>query len=140
MNPTFDFHAWATATKKEWLSKSIKLERGASPEAIVLAEAATSFSFPTEMRILYQLVDGFNNWDWTEGMISLWPMQRIREEYKLNENPNFVGFADFLINSHTIGFYKDRPGIYKSYDEFNPIADNFIHVIELINRNADDLI
>jgi len=140
MKPILDLHVWAVATRKEWLSQSIKLEPGALLEAIALTETAVGYTFPTEMQILYQFVDGFNNWDWTEGMISLWPMLRIREEYKTNGNPNFVGFADFLINSHTIGFYKDRSGVYKSYDEFNPIADNFIQVIELINRNADDLI
>jgi hypothetical protein len=140
MNSTFDFHSWAAVTKKDWLSRSIKLEPGARPEEIALTEEAVDFAFPTEMQVLYQLVDGFNNWDWTEGMISLWPMQRIREEYKVNRNSNFVGFADFLINSHSIGFHKDRPGIYKSYDEFNPIADTFSQVIALINRNADDLI
>ena|SRR5579863_7684184 len=140
MNQSFELDTWVEATKKEWLSKLIKLEPGALPEAIRLTEVAVEFGFPKEMRALYQAVDGFKDSDWTRGMISLWPMERIREEYARNRDPNFVGFCDYLISSHAVGFYKGRPGIYKSYDEFNPIADTFMQVIELINRNADDLI
>lgn len=109
MSESVDLQSWAEAVKREWLSKLIKIEPGATPESIAETEAAVSFSFPEDMRALYLMVDGFKDWDWTEGMISVWPMDRIREEYEINRDRNFVGFCDYLINSHAVGFYKDRP-------------------------------
>ena len=140
MNQSFDLDTWVEATKKEWLSMLINLQPGVSRETIATVEAAVGFPFPEAMRMLYQAVNGFKDCAWTQGMISLWPMERILEEYKTNGDSNFVGFCDFLISSHMVGFYKDRPGVYKSYDEFNPIADTFEQAIELINLNSDDLI
>jgi hypothetical protein len=136
----FEIEAWVEATKKEWLSKQIKLEPGAQPGTIDDTEAVADFKFPIEMRALYLVVNGFKDCDMTEGMISLWPMERVQEEYHLCGDKNFVGFCDYLINSHAVGFYKGRPGIFKSYDEFNPIADSFFQAMELMNKDAEDLI
>jgi hypothetical protein len=140
MNQSFDFCNWVEAAKKGWLSIPIKIQPGVPRELIATVEAAIGFSFPDDMRALYQVVNGFKDGDWAQGMIFLWPMEQIREEYKMNGDPNFVGFCDFLINSHAVGFHKARPEIYKSYDEFNAIAHTFIQVINMINRNSDDLI
>ena len=83
-------------------------------------------------------------------MFSIWPMQRIVDEYLdqlsrsqgassyLQEHAKiFVGFCDYLINCHQIGFFKDHLGIYKSYDEFNPIAQSFVETLELINKDSE---
>lgn len=135
-----DIEAWVKATKKEWLSKLINLEPGTQQGTIDETEAVIGFKFPMEMRALYLVVNGFKDCAWTKGMISLWPMARIQEEYHLCRDKNFVGFCDYLINSHAVGFFKDKSGIYKSYDEFNPVTQCFIQAIELINKDADDLI
>jgi hypothetical protein len=138
--PPIDIDVWVQGIKETWLSKLINFEAGASSEAIASTESVVGFQFPMEMTALYRVVDGFKDCAWTKGMISLWPMERIREEYARCRDKNFVGFCDYLINSHAVGFFKDRLGIYKSYDEFNSVADSFVQTIELINQDSDDLI
>jgi SMI1/KNR4 family protein SUKH-1 len=135
-----DKNHWIQAARDLWASQGINLETGAKAEDIESTESFVGFVFPLEMKELYKGVNGFENWDWTPGMISLWPMERIREEYKTGDDKNFVAFCDFLINSHCIGFLKNQPGIYKRYDERYPvdrIAESFKEAIRLINSNSD---
>ncbi|WP_209859217.1 SMI1/KNR4 family protein [Chitinophaga sp. OAE865] len=49
------------------------------------------------------------------------------------------GFADFLIYSHTIGFVKTQPGVFKKYGggEYFFIAVSFLDAVKLINANSD---
>jgi hypothetical protein len=115
----------------------LQLESGARLEDIEATELCIGFTFPPDMKELYQVVNGFKNWGWTKNMISVWPMERIREEYGTSRDKIFIGFCDYLINSHCVGFFKDRSGIYKSYDEFNPIAESFKEAIDLINTGSD---
>jgi cell wall assembly regulator SMI1 len=66
---------WVQTTKEAWLSQRIKLKPGTQHETIEATETAVGFNFPTEMSALYQMVNGFKDWDWTKGMICLWPGQ-----------------------------------------------------------------
>jgi hypothetical protein len=72
-------------------------------------------------------------------MISIWPLDRISREYGRYEN--FVGFGDYLINSHVYGFLKDQQGVFKNYDlaKSTPekIAETFEEAVSLINLNSD---
>jgi hypothetical protein len=70
-------------------------------------------------------------------MFSLWPVDRIIEEYNSSSDKNFIGFSDYLINSHQIGFTKDRNGIYKYHNKPELIADTFEQGIHLININSE---
>jgi hypothetical protein len=70
-------------------------------------------------------------------MFSLWPVYRIIEEYNFSRDKNFIGFSDYLINSHQIGFTKDRKGIYKYYNKPDLIADRFDQGIHLINIDSE---
>ena len=137
-----DIKNWVQVARDFWLARAIKLENGAKPEDIESTESFIGFVFPSEMKELYNTVNGFENWDWTPGMISIWPLERIRDEYKTGDDRNFVGFCDFLINSHCIGFLKDQPGIYKRYDGRFPIeyvGETFKEVIGLINSDSDKI-
>jgi hypothetical protein len=132
-----DIAAWISEVRSLWLKRNIKLASGASRADIEFTELEVGFQFPADMKELYLAVDGFRDWDMDPpSMISIWPMERIREQYNTNPDKNFVGFCDYLINSHHIGFLKDSAGIYKCYDEFNPIAKSFQEVIGLINADA----
>lgn len=136
-----DNNLWSEATHSLWLNRGLKLEPGASIADIEATELEVGFQFPADMKALYLVVNGFRDWDMDlPSVVSIWPMERIREEYITNSDKNFVGFGDFLINSHRIGFFKDRVGIYKSYDEFNSIADSFRKAIRLINSNDDVIV
>jgi hypothetical protein len=134
-----DIAAWVQHTITHWKSASIKLNRGASQAVIEAVEWHVGLVFPPEVKAFYQAVNGFAEDEWTGEMIAVWSMERIRQEYGSWHTRDFVGFCDYLINSHAIGFCKDRPGIYKSYDLFNPIAESFRQAIELINAGANEI-
>jgi hypothetical protein len=137
MELTPDNSHWAHSVKDLWLLSGLNLEFGTQVEDMECTESFVGFKFPPDMKELYQLVNGFKDWDSNKSTISIWPMVRIRDEYETSRDKNFVGFCDYLINSHCIGFFKGRSGIYKSYDEFNPIAPSFSEAINLINNDSD---
>jgi hypothetical protein len=133
-----DNKPWAEATRSLWLKRGLKLESGASMADIESTELEVGFQFPVDMKDLYLAANGFRDWDMdVDSMISIWPMERIREEYNAGSDRNFIGFCDFLINSHSIGFFKDRSGVFKCYDAFNPIAETFVQAIDLINTGSE---
>jgi hypothetical protein len=100
-------------------------------------EALIGIRFPESFIGLYSKANGFADWDMNRNMFSVWPLKRIEEEYAINRDKNFVGFCDYLINSHSIGFRKTSAGIFKDYDEFNPITSTFEQGIELLNSDSD---
>lgn len=135
---------------EQWKEEGIQLSPPATLEAIRRAEEIIGYTFPSDFKEVYLIADGFKEWDWRPNMFSIWPLQRIIDEYleqrsnsagtspyQQEQSENFVGFCDYLINSHQIGFLKNRIGVYKSYDELNPIAESFFEVLQLINKNAD---
>jgi hypothetical protein len=135
---------------EQWKVEKIQLNPPATLDAINWVEETVNYTFPADFKELYLIADGFKDWDWRPNMFSLWPLQRIIDEYleELSRNTdkspyqdkhakNFVGFCDYLINSHQIGFFKNSIGVYKSYDEFNPIAQSFNEALQLINKDAD---
>jgi hypothetical protein len=112
------------------------LENGATDKQINDAELSLDFQFPSTFKELYKKANGFRDDDWNEHMISIWPLSQIFQEQRF---PNFVGFSDYLINSHVYGFIRGTSGIYKYYDlaECIPvkIADTFEEAINLINTD-----
>jgi hypothetical protein len=142
MNSSEEIKKWANGIVTLWRSQGIKLEKGTSLQSLSKAETYLEISFPESFKILYMEVNGFKDMDWNEHMFSFWPVERIIEEYDYKRHPNFIGFCDFLISSHWIGFVKNEAGIYKRYDiseHSNPekIADNFEDAVGQINTSAD---
>lgn len=127
---------WTDQAIATWTSKGIKLQKGVSVDKISDFEKLLGFSFPQDFTDLYKKVNGFEDFDWNEYMFSLWSLDRIMKEYQ-EEDTNYIGFCDFLINSHSIGFFKTDIGIYKSYDQTKPIAGNFKEFVLLLNSNDD---
>jgi len=123
----------------QWENEKISRNPGAPPDSIAAVENIIGFKFPEEFKELYSQVNGFPDNDWRENMFSVWPLERILEEYNSSEDKYFVGFADFLINSHNIGFLKNQAGVFKTYriNEYFLISNSFIDSIKLINTNAD---
>ncbi|MBL1219467.1 hypothetical protein JET18_01380 [Chryseobacterium sp. L7] len=73
-------------------------------------------------------------------MFSMWPLARILEEYHNENDKSFIVFADYLINSHHIGFVKGKKGVFKNSGAATElIADTFSEAIFLINLDADIL-
>ncbi len=129
---------WVDQAVVTWKAKGIKLQKGASLSKISEYEEQLEFKFPQEFIELYQRVDGFEDFEWDENMFSIWSLERILKEYKEDNDTNFIGFSDFLICSHMIGFSKTETGIYlKGYDQIRPITSSFQDTIALINANSD---
>jgi SMI1 / KNR4 family (SUKH-1) len=134
----------------QWAAEGINLNHPATLGDIQRAEEILGFIFPSDFKEIYLLADGFKDGDWRTNMFSLWPLQRIIDEYleELNRNNeisqyrnlharNFIGFCDYLVNSHQIGFFKNTSGVFKSYNEFSPIALSFQEALQLINNDSD---
>lgn len=131
---------WTAKIIKLWKSQKIDFSPPATIEAINTTEEIINFQFPDDFKEFYLKLDGFEDWDWTKNMFSIWPLARIVEEYHNESDKSFIVFADYLINSHHIGFIKGQAGVFKNYGmppEF--IADTFTEVISLINSDANIL-
>lgn len=85
-----------------WQQSRIKLNKGASLEEIEILEKKVNFKFPDDFKEFYIHINGFKDSDWDENMFSIFPLQRIEEEYFDLEEEIFVPFCDYLINSHLI--------------------------------------
>ncbi|MEP7230797.1 MAG: SMI1/KNR4 family protein [Ginsengibacter sp.] len=129
--------SWTDHVIHIWTAKGIKLQKGISIDKISDFEKLLDFTFPQDFIELYSKVNGFEDFDWNEHMFSLWSLDRILEEYQDDGDTNYIGFCDFLINSHSIGFFKTGQGIFKSYDQKKSIGNTFKEGIELINSNSD---
>ena len=71
-------------------------------------------------------------------MFTIYPIERIAEEYNESKNKIFIPFCDYLINSHQIGFNKEDKKIYINcrLDKWHndKVADTFEQsLIEIIN-------
>ena len=128
--------SWTENIIKQWKTAHIKLNKGALIEMIIETENALGFRFPGEFMELYLQVDGFADMEAPGNTHSIWPIHRILEEYRGNKNKHFVGFSHSLINGHTIGFLKNRAGIFKSTDQQHPIAISFKESILLISKDS----
>ena len=128
---------WADQAIHIWTSNGIKLQNGISIDKISDFEKLLDFKFPQDFIELYSKANGFEDFDWNENMFSLWSLDRILKEYQEDGHINYIGFCDFLINSHSIGFFKTDNGIFKSYDQTQAIGNTFKEGIELINSKSD---
>lgn len=127
-----------------WKNSKIKLNEGASLIEINQLEKKLKYEFPETFKEFYTKIDGFKDSDWNENMFSIFPIERIKDEYETSENKDFIPFCDYLINSHQIGFNRKNHKIYINYEnilgDFNDkVADNFkLSLIEIIN-NSDKI-
>jgi cell wall assembly regulator SMI1 len=127
---------WTDKIIEQWIAEKIKLNPGTSEDQIHKIENLLDLLFPDQFKQLYLKVNGFRNSDWRVNMFSIWPIDRIVQEYKNSDDKTFIGFSDYLINSHQIGFYKNKQGVFKSYDQLHPIAYNFEEALRLINSDS----
>ena len=128
---------WIDETISLWKSDNVRIQAGISAEQISFYEKQLAFEFPSDFIDMYLRVNGFEDFEWEKNMFSLWSLDRILTEYHEGNTPDFIGFCDFLVNSHCIGFWKAKKGIFKSYDNAQPIASSFAEAIGLINANSE---
>jgi hypothetical protein len=119
-----------------WRKEGLKLNNPASRESILTTQQKLEFIFPGDFYRFYTQVNGFRDYDMTGEMFSVWPLERIVEEYEKTGEINFIPFCDYLIDSHRIGYLKNRAGVYKDHDRVNMIADTFEATMTLIIRDS----
>src|ERR1044072_3588567 len=107
---------WINEAILTWKREGVALQSGALESYIAEIEQWLGFSFPNDFYEFYKAGNGFENSDMNKDMFYLWPLEVIWAEYQGNDDDEFIAFCDFMINSHQIGFIKNQPGIYKSYD------------------------
>jgi hypothetical protein len=127
---------WINEALNFWKAENVKLSPPASLEQIRQVEEIVGYTFPQDFVDLYLRVDGFRDWHTLENLFSVYPLQKIVKEFEANQNSNFVPFCDYLICSHEIVFWKDRQGIFKSYEDEIPICQTFEEAILLINIDS----
>jgi hypothetical protein len=125
---------WADSILDYWKSEKIQLNPGCSETQINEAEEILNFAFPAAFKTLYLKVNGFANGDWTKNAFHIWSIDTILDEYNQAADKNFIGFTDFLIHCHQLGFVKDQIGIF-NYNVF--VAATFEETIQLIHDDSD---
>lgn len=127
---------WVDSVERTWKGWDVKLNKGASEAEIVKVELVTGIVLSPAMEQLYKRVNGFLDWNMSDNMFSIWSLDRICEQYiELNEE-EFVGFSDYMIMAHFIGFIKGREGVFKDYERSEAIAGSFMEAIDLINCDS----
>jgi hypothetical protein len=130
------FDDWAIGIERFWLEQGIPLEPGV-PEAYIRQTAKDlGVEFPDAFIALYKRINGFTINNWNPGMFVIWPLERMLEKHVIEKDKDFVGFSDYLICSHIIGFREDRAGIWKNYDLHEAVCATYEETIELINEDS----
>jgi cell wall assembly regulator SMI1 len=128
--------SWTESIIQQWKTASIPLNKGALIEMILETENALGFKFPGDFMELYLQVDGFADMEIRGSIYAIWPIHKILRTYRENGNKQFIGFSDSLVNGHTIGFLKNRAGIFKAADLQHPVAMSFKEGLLLINKDS----
>lgn len=127
---------WIEDVIIKWKSEGVKVNPPATLAEIEFAEAIVNFEFPLDFKAFYLKINGFEDCEWQEHMFSFWSLKRILEEWSDRNNTNFIGFCDFLISSHEIGFDIISRCIIIDYSiEGEIVSNSFKETIELINSS-----
>src|ERR1700761_1498076 len=107
---------WIEEALDSWEMSQTKLNPPASILEIEKVEGFLQFKFPEDFKQLYTVINGFQDLDWQEHMFCFWSLDRIVDEFESSNDKNFIGFCDFLLASHMIGFVRNNDGVFKSYN------------------------
>jgi hypothetical protein len=128
---------------EHWQAVSVSLLPPASDAEIATAFGAVEFPLSDDVRSLYRLTAGFDDGQFDGGLWSLWPLSRIVEENKKHK-PQFLWFADWLIDSHRYCFRYTNPEVSAVYidhcaRERTPflIAESLVDFLDKYLRNPD---
>ena len=130
------FNEWALNIERFWREQGIPLEPGVPEAYIHQTGKDLGIELPPAFIALYCRVNGFRENNWNPGMFVIWSLERMLKEHVIEKDKSFVGFSDFLICSHIIGFRKDREGIWKDFDPHLVVCETFEEAIELINADS----
>lgn len=129
---------WIQEAINYWKICNIGLTDGADLNSITSLEKQINIKLPEDFIEFYQVVNGFKDLDMNNNMFSIWPIEKIKEEYTAGGNNKFIGFSDYLIFSHTVGFLKNSYGVFNDFDFEKPVLNTFKEFINFINSPLAD--
>jgi hypothetical protein len=124
---------------KAWNDPEILLNAPANDFQVASIESQLGFSFPASIKLFWLAADGFRDNQLAENMIQLWSLERVMYEYQNRTDKNFIGFADFLINSTAYGFFRNKNGIFRDCDSHLPLCQSFEDWVKMVGNDAADL-
>jgi len=132
--------AWVQKAITQWQEEGIELNQGASTADIEKAEDQIEFIFPNDFKELYLYANGFSDYEWRNNLFSIWSLERIISEYNDSFN-GFVGFCDYSICVFSLGFDKNKSGIYRHYFELQRedigfVSISFEKTIDLLSSDS----
>lgn len=95
---------WVDAQINLCRNADVKLNNAAKADKIIEVEKIVGYKFPNDFREFYQKVNGFIEWDFIGNMFSIWPLEKIANEYAAGDDKNFIAFCDHCIDLYRIGF------------------------------------
>ncbi|MEO6976748.1 MAG: SMI1/KNR4 family protein, partial [Mucilaginibacter sp.] len=98
---------WIQNVIEKWSAEGVKLNPPATIIEIEKVESILNFKFPEDFKGFYLQVNGFHELGWQQHMFTFWQLEMIVDEFKGNTNNNFIGFCDFLLASHYIGYNRN---------------------------------
>jgi hypothetical protein len=129
---------WIQDAIKHWESDKTELSSGADLDSIIFLEKEVRIKLPADFAEFYRSVNGFESLCVNSNLFYLWSIEKILANYKNSEKKNFIGFCDYMIASHTIGFFKNLEGVYNEFDLEIPITTSFKEFIKFINSPLTD--
>ena len=129
---------WIQEVVSKWKTDGVKINTGASLADIEATERTLDFKFPDDFKDFYLEINGFKDFYMEKHMFTFWPLEVIVKEYNDSSNKDYIGFCDYLIASHSIGFKKDQQGVYiiYGYEGITPIDQAFEEVVAMINSDS----
>jgi cell wall assembly regulator SMI1 len=129
---------WIQDAIKNWEADNTNLNAGSDLNSIISLEKALGIKLPADFKEFYLIVDGFKNLSVNNNLFCIWPIEKIATDYVAFHDKNFIGFCDYLMDSHWIGFHKTSEGVFNDFDLEKPITGTFKEFIKFINSPLFD--
>jgi SMI1 / KNR4 family (SUKH-1) len=130
--------SWIQNAINYWKLDKIDLLPGADLKSISSLEKDVGVKLPTDFIDFYLTVNGFKDLRVNSNMFCIWPIEKIRKDYLVFHDKNFIGFCDYLMDSHWIGLHKISQGVFNDFDLEKPITGTFKEFIKFINSPLVD--
>ena len=125
---------WIQDAIKYWEAENTILPPGSDLNSITSLEKELGIKLPADFIEFYLIVNGFKNLSVNNNLFCIWPIEKIKEDYLVSDNKNFLAFCDYMIASHTIGLSKNSDGVFNDFDLEKPIVASFKEFIYFINK------
>jgi hypothetical protein len=129
---------WIQNAIKYWKSEKTELSPGTDLNSVISLEKDIGIKLPIDFVEFYQIVNGFKNLGVNNNLFCIWSIEKIRADYTISYDKEFIGFGDYMMASHEIGFFKNIDGVFNDYDLEKPLTNSFKEFIHFINSPLTD--